>query len=162
MKEVIDALKAALEILSCNDEHDHPGHRCSYCDDYVDRNGTVRAQLREAIKTAEVVQSNPWQEAIDNELVVCHLGTTETYSDPRDALLRVINWHVAVALDPAVSEAARSLQARKPMTNDELHNLWNAKCHGESFWEFEQNARAVEAFHHISDKDSDELQNSPQ
>ena len=37
----------ALEALTCNDDDiDDPGHRCGCCDDYVDRNGHVRAAIQ--------------------------------------------------------------------------------------------------------------------
>jgi hypothetical protein len=36
--------------LTCSGEDDDPGHRCSHCDDYVDRNGPLRAALRERLK----------------------------------------------------------------------------------------------------------------
>ena len=39
-------LQAALDTLTCTGESDDPGHRCGHCDDYVDRNGQVRAALR--------------------------------------------------------------------------------------------------------------------
>ena len=39
-------LQAALDALTCTGEADDPGHRCGHCDDYVDRNGQVRAALR--------------------------------------------------------------------------------------------------------------------
>ena len=39
-------LQAALDALTCTGESDDPGHRCGHCDDYVDRNGQVRAALR--------------------------------------------------------------------------------------------------------------------
>ena len=42
-----DALmQAALDALTGTGESDDPGHRCGHCDDYVDRNGQVRAALR--------------------------------------------------------------------------------------------------------------------
>ena len=48
-----DALKraaqAALDALTCSGDADDPGHRCGHCDDYVDRNGVVRAMLRAAL-----------------------------------------------------------------------------------------------------------------
>ena len=34
------------DALTCTGESDDPGHRCGHCDDYVDRNGQVRAALR--------------------------------------------------------------------------------------------------------------------
>ena len=46
-----EALQMALEALTCNDDDDGDdrGHRCGQCDDYVDRNGHVRAAIREAL-----------------------------------------------------------------------------------------------------------------
>ena len=45
-----EALKQALEALTCiDDDGDDRGHRCGQCDDYVDRNGHVRAAIREAL-----------------------------------------------------------------------------------------------------------------
>jgi len=61
----IEAMKQALEALTCSDEHDDPGHRCSHCDDYVDRNGPVRAALRAAITEAAMQQLTDVQQAIE-------------------------------------------------------------------------------------------------
>ena len=48
-------LEQALEALSCDGGNDDPGHRCSHCDDYVDRNGSVRSALRaELAKPADI------------------------------------------------------------------------------------------------------------
>ena len=57
---------------------------------------------------------NEWQQAIDSELINCFLGTTDTpaYKDPRKALLAIIDWHIEVVLNPAVSLAARQLIER--------------------------------------------------
>lgn len=43
-------LRQALEMLGCTHEDDDPGHRCGMCDDYVDRNGTLRAAIREELQ----------------------------------------------------------------------------------------------------------------
>jgi hypothetical protein len=56
---LLDSAKAALEALTCSGEQDDPGHRCGHCDDYVDRNGVVRASLRVAIAAAEAQQAEP-------------------------------------------------------------------------------------------------------
>ena len=48
-KHLIEAARAALDALSCDGGPDDPGHRCSHCDDYVDRNGPVREALRVAL-----------------------------------------------------------------------------------------------------------------
>jgi hypothetical protein len=50
MTNLYQAAKAALEALTCGpDDGFDPGHRCSHCDDYVDRNGPVRKMLRLAL-----------------------------------------------------------------------------------------------------------------
>ena len=38
-------LRQCLEMLGCTHEDDDPGHRCGHCDDYVDRNGTLRSAI---------------------------------------------------------------------------------------------------------------------
>lgn len=38
-------LRQALEALGCTHEEGDPGHRCGHCDDYVDRNGTLRSAI---------------------------------------------------------------------------------------------------------------------
>jgi hypothetical protein len=48
----IEVMRGALWALTCTGEEDDPGHRCGCCDDYVDRNGHVRAALRAAIEQA--------------------------------------------------------------------------------------------------------------
>ncbi len=50
MTDLRKAAEMALEALTCSDENDDPGHRCSHCDDYVDRNGSVRNALRAALE----------------------------------------------------------------------------------------------------------------
>ena len=45
-KQDTELMQAALDALTCTGESDDPGHRCGHCDDYVDRNGQVRAALR--------------------------------------------------------------------------------------------------------------------
>mgnify|MGYP006362035799 CR=1 FL=1 len=46
-------LQAALDALTCTGESDDPGHRCGHCDDYVDRNGQVRAALRARLESKQ-------------------------------------------------------------------------------------------------------------
>lgn len=54
MTTLREAAQMALDALTCTGEHDDPGHRCGYCDDYVDRNGLVRAALRAALEEQPV------------------------------------------------------------------------------------------------------------
>lgn len=56
---LLEAAKAALDAMTCSGEADDPGHRCGHCDDYVDRNGVVRAALRDALAAAESQQVEP-------------------------------------------------------------------------------------------------------
>jgi hypothetical protein len=52
--EVLEQLaRESLHVLTCSEEDDDPGHRCSHCDDYVDRNGLHRNALRAALKEAK-------------------------------------------------------------------------------------------------------------
>ena len=39
-------IRQLVEALECSGEPDDPGHRCSYCDDYVDRNSRLRNAAR--------------------------------------------------------------------------------------------------------------------
>lgn len=50
---------------------------------------------------------NEWREAIEGQLMLAHLGTTDTpaYSDPRQAIGALLDWHVEVARGaPAVKD----------------------------------------------------------
>ncbi len=44
-------LRQALETLCCetSENMDDPGHRCGHCDDYVDRNGTLRSAIKQEL-----------------------------------------------------------------------------------------------------------------
>ena len=57
---------------------------------------------------------NPWQQAVDHELVTAHLGVagTATSEEARKALNELICWHIAVATDPQVN-GGFSLQPAK-------------------------------------------------
>ena len=57
----------------------------------------------------ELAQPNPWRDAIDAELICTHIGTAESFPTAQAALDALINWHIATALDPAVSSAAQAL-----------------------------------------------------
>ena len=53
--------------------------------------------------------SDPWRDAVDDMLVTCHEVAGD---DPRESINRLINWHVTISLDPAVSSAAQELIVR--------------------------------------------------
>lgn len=49
--EVMERLtRESLNVLTCDGGDDDPGHRCSHCDDYVDRNRQHRKALRAALE----------------------------------------------------------------------------------------------------------------
>ena len=72
---------------------------------------TLVYQAIDAIR-AELAQENPWRDAIDAELICCHIGTVESFPTAKYALNELINWYVKVALDPEVSSAAKALVDR--------------------------------------------------
>lgn len=49
---------------------------------------------------------NPYQRAVDIELISAHLGiadSSDSYEDAKKKLNDLINWHIDVATDPAVN-----------------------------------------------------------
>ena len=83
--------------------------------------GPVNTLVYQAINSisAELAQENPWRDAIDAELICCHIGTVESFPTAKYALNELINWYVKVALDPAVSTAAQALIDRGAAVADE-------------------------------------------
>ena len=59
-------------------------------------------------KAAAVAAERAWRDAVDEMLTVAHMVASD---DPRESINRLISWHVAVALDPAVSSDAAALVA---------------------------------------------------
>ena len=93
-----ELLKQALDALLC----------CS-----PDHKAGAALQIKTvADLRAELAHPDPWREAIDAELICCHIGTADSFPDPKDALAALIDWHVAVALDPEVSSDAQALVDR--------------------------------------------------
>lgn len=104
----------------------------------------------------ELAVPNPWREAIDDELVCLHLGTVDSFPDPKSALDALIDWHVATALDPEVSSSARLLIARgaavaEPLNDWEFVAMWAtaAEKHDDKYDTAVEFGRAVEARHGI-------------
>jgi hypothetical protein len=60
----------------------------------------------------ELAQANPCRDAIDNALICAQIGTVDSYPTADQALEALIDWHVAVALDPEVSSDAQALVDR--------------------------------------------------
>ena len=63
-------------------------------------------------QASKSLAANPWRDAIDAELICCHIGTVESFPTAKYALNELINWYVKVALDPEVSSAAKALVDR--------------------------------------------------
>ena len=59
-----------------------------------------------------------WREAVHDELVTTWTLSAENKDDPRKALQDIINWHVRVSLDPAVSSDAQALIERGKAMRD--------------------------------------------
>lgn len=62
---------------------------------------------------AEIASLRQWRDAIEGQLVSCHLGTADDFADARAALHALIECNQKIALDPAVSEGARDLIASR-------------------------------------------------
>ena len=82
-------------------------------DDAIDR-------LRAALAKPELEPPrDEWREAVHAELVTTWTFSAENKDDPRKALQDIINWHVSVSLDPAVSSDAQALIERGKAMRDE-------------------------------------------
>ena len=104
---------------------------------------------------AELAHPDPWREAIDAELVCLHLGTVDSFHSANEALDALINWHIATALDPEVSAAAKLLVDRgraavaEPLSAERVNAILMVQpglLAQEWFFAF---ARAIEAAHGI-------------
>lgn len=109
---------------------------------------------------APVVPADRWKAAIDDELVYCHIGTVDSFPDARTAIKSLIDWHVSVALDPAVSSDAQALidqgksaapAVREPLTDAQIDKIFDDAHEnmpkGELFRTFV--TRAIERAHGI-------------
>ena len=79
-------------------------------------------------------QTNPWRDAVDDELVSLHMVASD---DPRESIRRLIDWHCAVQIDPLVSSAAQELIERgrrealeqpeqeRKLTDEVIADLWH-------------------------------------
>ena len=80
----------------------------------------------EQAERKEEAKPNQYEQAIDDELVNCFLGTKDDFKDAKSALIAIIDWNCKVALDPAVSAAASALvgQAKSPTEILDEHGIW--------------------------------------
>lgn len=64
--------------------------------------------------------ANPWQQAIDHELVTAYLGIAKddvTYEEARRIIGELIDWHVSVATDPLCNGGYSLQPVQQPNTN---------------------------------------------
>ena len=117
--------------------------------------GPVNTLVYQAINSisAELAQPNKWREAIDNALICAQIGTVDSFPTADQALEALIDWHIAVALDPTVSASAQALVDRgravaEPLTNEKISACSKGHMTRNGF------ARAIEAAHGIGIKGS--------
>lgn len=67
----------------------------------------LESQLAEQQARADSLQ--PYKDALE-DAAVCDWITDEHWSDPRKLIAAIIDWNMRIALDPTVSEEARSLR----------------------------------------------------
>lgn len=58
----------------------------------------------------EVQVSNPWREAVDEQLMLCEMVASD---DPRESLSRLLDWHVHVATKEPLAIFRRGDRVRK-------------------------------------------------
>jgi hypothetical protein len=85
----------------------HPQYE-KYVATHAEREGWVQLCLADTSQQ-ERAKSNPWRDAIDDALVCAGLDCTSPDDSPRDAIYRLVQWQVQIALDPAVSGEAQAL-----------------------------------------------------
>lgn len=96
-------LAAFLEKWAALPDYMRADHRFADLRDAANRLFALASQQERA--------SNPWKQALDDELVSTE-ATSDDYPSPKAAIKAIIDWHVSVALDPAVSPAAQALVDR--------------------------------------------------
>lgn len=75
-----------------------------------------------------------WIRAIDEELVSTFIGVanvSDTYKVAKKKLGELIDWHVQVAIDPAVNGGYVLVPARVPLTKTRVGNYLRRHVHGE-------------------------------
>lgn len=83
---------------------------------------------------AEPAIQNPWQQAVDHELVVAHLGVANaaTQEEAKKALRRLIQWHIDVATNPAVNGGFElKPSSAQPAVEPVAHRIMRRRPDGE-------------------------------
>lgn len=101
---------------------------------------------------APVANVDAWKAAVDHELTAFN-STADSFANPREAVRALIDWHISVERDPAVSEMARDaaryrlLRRKVRLAGGEFHirNL------DESLEELRRKQRAVKHWNKLAD-----------
>lgn len=94
----------------------------------IDRTDAVIEALRTRLaQPAPAVPADPWKSAVIDRIAATCMDAPQD-EPPASILRRIIDWEVAVALDPAVSDAAQALidkgaaapVVREPMSEEQI------------------------------------------
>lgn len=83
---------------------------CPKCDEIVLTPREYKLKIAELSGKIEKLQQ--WHDVVEDEAVVTWTLTKKNIDKPREMLNDIINWHVNVALDPAVSSVAADWQKK--------------------------------------------------
>lgn len=104
--------------------------------------GSALKDVHEA--AAAIERLRIWRDTVDDMLITLH---TTASDDPRESINRLINWHVATALDPAVSSDAAALVSAERERCAKILEANAARCKEGSLTRLvlETNAAAIRA-----------------
>ncbi len=120
---LLDGFDSRIETAKMNHDQYDVGYLAAMRDKFVQFFGAASPPPAQP-------PQNPWRDAIDEALVVAHLGVA---TEPYDDLNRLLEWHHDVWLDPAVSSDAQALidrgaaeerQRTAQPAQAEFHNPW--------------------------------------
>lgn len=99
----------------------------------------VAAKKEQAQPAAQPAVPEGWLRVVDEEMVCCHLGVanpTDTYEEAKKKLSELIQWHIAVATDPAVNGgwALVPVEPTKDMRASGRVNMGYVSCTAEQVW----------------------------
>jgi hypothetical protein len=104
LNDVIEAMRGSRDVLRVSG---NVGDSQDVGVIGIDRFADLARRISAALRAPEA--DDAYREAVDTEMMLCHLGVAT--GDAKKDLHAIINWNVDVALDPRVSERARTLQA---------------------------------------------------
>ena len=81
-------IRQMLEALECSGEPDDPGHRCSHCDDYVDRNSVLRNAARKRLEAVGADGVEPLTDSQIADIYFEALGSQHLREQDRKMVMR--------------------------------------------------------------------------